>query len=159
MDWAHTFESFVVSTQGGSTVMTKLLVDTEQAMKVVERKDLGPLEVLKEETLVGEVDVEKCEKTLFPAGPKRYIHVNPLAIRACCGDQAQHPCVVVCDEDGEEHHFHACLMGSGIVRFRNGSGGEGFDVARAHVFFVTTDEIVGLRDLSASQEIFLRRGC
>jgi len=89
------------------------------------------------------ITLERRRQTSFPAGKKRFVLVNRLAIVANMRDRKNYPTVIVV-EDGLQHEFHECNV-SGTLQYADHP-----DVP-AKVFVETEGEIVAFVDTQAEQ--------
>ncbi len=113
----------------------------------------SPVEFLEAE---GQRDVNKLraiydkfpdhERVHFVEGPKRYVHVNPHAIRTNVQKGVNYPTAIIVDEHGKEHQFHGVML--------YGPAGLLFDAKpglNANVYIETNAKVVALRNKSAPQ--------
>lgn len=90
---------------------------------------------------------DDCEKELkygmrekyFPAGFRRYVHVNRHAIERNLQHGSNYPTVIVVDENQKIHEFHAANF-SGLLMHGDKPGIE------AKTFIITHQEIIGYVD-------------
>jgi hypothetical protein len=114
---------------------------------------LGALDINPEEMLPSHLSVEGFDQVLFPAGTKRYVHVNPRAIADNLRVGRNYfPTINVRDPDGYRYEFHYVTLGVGAVVFDQDMS----HVSMVHV--VTVDKIVGFLDPNG-RPYSRRRGC
>jgi len=100
-------------------------------------------------SVIGEIKPEGMEMTLLREGKRRYVHVIRNAIRFNAKREDNYwATVMVQEEDGKRHWFHAVLLhGQSALKFETSQNTE----VSANVYLVTYGKIMGYLDPSGKK--------